>query len=65
MTYVFHYGPFQPFLQDLWFHSLLQMRITVDRLELDLFRHNNCLLNIIDHQSCQRKIKIDPKTLTT
>lgn len=27
MTYVFHYGPFQPFLQNLWLHSLLESRI--------------------------------------
>lgn len=27
VTYVFHYGPFQLFLQNLWLHSLLQLRI--------------------------------------
>lgn len=27
VTYVFHYGPFQLFLQKLWLHSQLQLRI--------------------------------------
>lgn len=58
MTHVFHYTHFQTFLQELW-----QQRAGGGGLgppEIDLFLRPNCLLNITDHQSCQKKELLRP-----
>lgn len=54
MTYVFHYCSFSNIFSGL-VASQSAWEGGLGPPEIDLFLQPNCLLNIIDHQSCQRK----------
>lgn len=54
MTYVFHYGSFSNISSGL-VASQSAWEGGLGPPEIDLFLRPNCLLNIIDHQSCHRE----------